>query len=583
MDDSYPSWNLKEFYDSHKSNLLYKDIDRINKKAINFKEKYKNNLKNLNAQSIIRSIKEFEKLEEEIGKIKSYVYLKYCTNQLDSEIVAFYQKINEKLTSVDSHIIFFCLELNLLSEKTINKIKNSKYHVWLKNLRKFRKFQKNEEIEKILLDKNLTSSNGWIRLFDQTIAGIKFKFKNKYLGESEVLNLMSSPNSETRKLAAQSFSQGLKSNINVFSIITNTLSKDLDIDKKIRGFTHSESFRHLNNQVDKKEVDCLTETIIENYSDLSHKYYKYKAKKFKVSKLNFWDRNAPYPGQKDIKINWPEAKQLVLQAYSRFDHRIANIAEEFFKKSWIDAKVIKGKTSGAFSHPTVPSYHPFILVNFQNKLRDVMTLAHELGHGVHQYLASKQGYLLSDTPLTIAETASVFGEMLTFKSILRNCKTEIDKQIILRSKIEDMLNTVVRQISFFSFERLLHNKRMAGELTVEKINEIWMETQTTSLGPSIKLSSDYKYFWAYIPHFIHSPFYVYAYAFGDCLVNSLYAKYEEGYEDFNNKYIDLLKSGGSKHYKDLLKDFNLNPEKKKFWQNGLNIIKNMIDELEQLG
>ena len=583
MDDIHPQWNLKEFYDSYKSDQVNLDIENIRTSTINFNKKYKNTLKNLSDKKIIQSIKEFEIIEEKIGKLKSYIYLIYCTNQLNTEIVAFYQKINEKLTNIDSNLLFFCLELNSLSEKKINILEGNKFFVWLKNLRKFKDYQKKEEIEKILLDKNLTSSNSWIRLFDQTMAGIKFSFKNKNLNESEILNLLSSPNSSIRKLAAKSFSSGLKSNINIFSIITNTLSKDLDIDKEIRGFKFSESFRHLNNQVEKKDVDCLTETVIENYETLSHRYYRYKAKKFKVSKLEYWDRNAPYPNQKEIKINWNEAKKIVLQAYSRFDLRVSDIVSEFFEKSWIDAKVVKGKTSGAFSHPTVPSSHPFILLNFQNKLRDVMTLAHELGHGVHQYLANKQGYLLSDTPLTIAETASVFGEMLTFQSILKNCKTETDKKNILRSKIEDMLNTVVRQISFFTFERLLHEQRISGELTVDQINNIWMETQSKSLGKAIKLNDDYKYLWSYIPHFIHSPFYVYAYAFGDCLVNSLYAKYEQGYKGFNNKYIGLLKSGGSKNYKVLLRDFNLDPEKKEFWQDGLNIIKNMIDELEQLG
>ena len=583
MDDTYPQWNLKEFYDSYKSEKIETDIEKIRSSTINFNKKYKNTLKNLSNKKIIQSIKEFEKIEERIGKLKSYIYLIYCTNQLDTEIVAFYQKVNEQLTNIDSNLLFFCLELNSLSEKKINVLEGNRFFVWLKNLRKFKNYQKKEEIEKILLDKNLTSSNSWIRLFDQTMAGIKFSFKNKNLNESEILNLLSSSNSSTRKLAAKSFSSGLKSNINIFSIITNTLSKDLDIDREIRGFKFSESFRHLNNQVEKKDVDCLTETVIENYKTLSHRYYRYKAKKFKVSKLEYWDRNAPYPNQKEIKINWNEAKKIVLEAYSRFDIRVSDIANEFFEKSWIDAKVVKGKTSGAFSHPTVPSSHPFILLNFQNKLRDVMTLAHELGHGVHQYLANKQGYLLSDTPLTIAETASVFGEMLTFQSILKNCKTETDKKNILRSKIEDMLNTVVRQISFFTFERLLHEQRISGELTVDQINNIWMETQSKSLGKAIKLNDDYKYLWSYIPHFIHSPFYVYAYAFGDCLVNSLYAKYEQGYKDFNNKYINLLKSGGSKNYKVLLRDFNLDPEKKEFWQDGLNIIKNMIDELEQLG
>ena len=577
-----PEWDLKDFYSSHESKKITTDLNSLSVEVKKFNKQFKNNLKKIKENDLLKSIDIFEKLEEKINFIRSYVYLLYSTNQLNQTILAFYQKINETLTDIESDLIFFTLELNSLSDKKIKILSKSKYFPWIKNTRKFKRYQKNESIEKILLDKNLTSSNSWIRLFDQTMAGISFIYKNKKVNESEILNQMSSSIPSNRKKAAYAFGEGLKKNVNTFALITNTLAKDLEIDRSLRGFKFSESFRHLSNQVEKKDVDCLTETVMENYSALSHRYYKYKAKAFKTKSLNFWDRNAPYPKQKDVKISWDEGVKIVLSAYEVFDKRISDIAKKFFENQWIHAKVIKGKSSGAFSHPTVPSCHPYILINYQNKLRDVMTLAHEIGHGIHQYLANDRGFLISDTPLTLAETASVFGEMLTFKSILRNAKNLEEKKFILISKIEDMLNTVVRQISFFNFERKLHHLRKESELTVDRINSLWLETQSESLGKSVNLNGDYKYFWSYIPHFIHSPFYVYAYAFGDCLVNSLYAKFEYGQKDFADNYINLLSSGGSKLYKDLLKDFNLYPDKKEFWQGGLNIIKTMIDDLEQL-
>tara|TARA_B100000989_G_scaffold299036_1_gene292307 strand:- start:3200 stop:4969 length:1770 start_codon:yes stop_codon:yes gene_type:complete len=577
-----PVWDLSDFYKSHESEKFQQDLQNIEKESKFFNSKFKGKLDKLSKKDLIKSLQKFESLEESIGSIRSYIYLLYCTNQLDDKIVAFYQKTKEILSKIDSYLIFYTLEINRLKIKSIKFFNNSKYESWISNLRKFKIYQQNEKIEKILLDKNITSSAAWIRLFDQTMAGMKFKFKKKEVTESEIINYLSSKNSEERKEAAISFGDGLKKNINLFSIITNTLSKDLEIDRNLRGFKFSESFRHLDNQVDKKDIDCLTQTVVENYKNLSHRYYKFKAKSFGVKKLNYWDRNAPYPDQKDVRIPWEEAKDIVTKAYKNFDTRISNIVEMFFKNSWIHAQICRGKASGAFSHPTVPSVHPYILVNYQNKLRDVTTLAHELGHGVHQVLASHNGLLVSDTPLTLAETASVFGEMLTFKFIFENLKTPQEKKMMLTSKIEDMLNTVVRQISFFIFEKMIHEKRKNGELTVNDINECWLKTQTESLGKHIHLGQNYEYFWSYIPHFIHSPFYVYAYAFGDCLVNSLYSKYEEGFEGFNEKYIELLSSGGSKGYKVLLNQFDLNPEKKDFWQGGLNIISDMIDNVERL-
>ena len=577
-----PIWNLADFYPNFNSKLIKDDLDKINKQSISFSNKYKSKLKNLSSQKLIESIKLYERIEEKIYFIKSFSFLTYCTDQLNKSKSKFYQSTQEILSEVEKNLIFFSIEINNLDKKKINSIKSSKYKSWIENLNKFKKYQQPELIEKLLMEKSLTSSSAWIKFFDQNMTRLKFPYKNKTLNETEILNLFSSPKESVRKEAAQSFGNTLRKNIFYFTFVMNNISKDLDIDKKLRGFKYAESSRHLSNQIDKEDVDSLVKTVQANYKSISHRYYRYKAKNFGKKKLNYWDRNAPYPRSKNYVVSWKQAKDIVLSSYYEFDQRVGDIANLFFEKSWIHAKPQEGKTSGAFSHPTVPSCHPYILVNFQGKIRDVMTLAHELGHGVHQYLSNKKGLFLADTPLTLAETASVFGEMLTFKSLLKNSKSKSEKIYLLRSKIEDMLNTVFRQVSFFLFERKLHDMRAKGELSDEDISELWMNSQKESLGDSIILSEDYSYFWAYIPHFIHSPFYVYAYAFGDCLVNSLYSKYESSQKGFNDKYLNLLKSGGSQNYQTLLKGFDLNPKNKNFWQMGMNLIKSLIDDLEKI-
>ncbi len=578
-----PGWNLSEFYSSLKDKTIFSDIELLKKKVNKFSKDYKGKLNLLKRKKLVSSIEDYEEIEEISQKLKSYAYLVYCTDQLDKDRSKFFQFIEETVLDIYKDVIFFGIELNKLKEKKISVFKNTKYENWIINHKKFRKFQKSETVEKLLIEKSVTSSSAWIRFFDQTMTRLKFKFNSKSLTETQILGLLSSPKKSVRKDAALVFGKTLKENIHSFSFIFNTISKDLDIEKKIRGFEYSESSRHLNNQIDKSDIDSLVQTTTDNYQPICHRYYRYKSKYFEGSKLNFWDRNAPYPGSNETKINWLEAKEIVVSSYSDFDKRFGKIVKLFFDESWIDAKISKGKTSGAFSHPTVPSCNPKILLNFQGKIRDVMTLAHELGHGIHQYLANRNGVLLADTPLTLAETASVFGEMLTFKSLLKKSKTVSEKKFLLRSKIEDMLNTVFRQIAFFKFERELHFERSRSELSDEKICEIWMRTQRESLGKHVNLTNDYKYFWAYIPHFIHSPFYVYAYAFGDCLVNSLYSKYENGDKEFNEKYFSLLKSGGSIPYTMHLKKFNLDPKNKNFWQLGMDLIKNLMDDLEKLG
>lgn len=577
-----PTWNLKDFYPNFKSKKILLDLKKIELKSKSFCKKYKNNLKTLPKEKLINSIKEFEAIEEKIQFIQSYAFLVYCTDQTNSNKTKFFQNIEEKINFIQLNLVFFSIEISSLLTPNLNYIRKTKYKSWIDNLVKNKKFLKPESVEKVLIQKSITSNNAWIKFFDQFMARLKFNLDSKVLNESEILDLMSSTDKNSRKKAALSFGKTLKENSFYFCSIMNNISKDLDIEKNIRGYEFSESSRHMSNQIDKEDVDSLVKTVKLNYKNISHRYYRYKSEHFKTNKLNFWDRNAPYPNSVESKISWNEAKHIVLDSYYDFDEIAGKIAQKFFDNSWIHAETTKGKMSGAFSHPAVPSCHPYILLNFHGKLRDVMTLAHELGHGIHQYLANKNGLLISETPLTLAETASVFGEMLTFKFMLKSAKNKSEKVSLLRSKIEDMLNTVVRQISFFDFERKIHKLRSEGELTVDEISKVWINSQKESLGNHVNLSDDYKYFWAYIPHFIHSPFYVYAYAFGDCLVNTLYSRYEQNLNNFNRKYFALLESGGSKHYKESLKEFDLNPSKNDFWQLGIKIIKNLIDDLENL-
>ncbi len=373
-----------------------------------------------------------------------------------------------------------------------------------------------------------------------------------------------------------------RSRLPLFARITNTLAKEKDVEDRWRKLPTPQTARHLSNDVEPEVVEALRDAVVAAYPRLSHRYYALKARWLGLDTLEVWDRNAPLPREDDRKIGWDEARATVLDAYAGFDPRMAALAEPFFEHGWIDAPVKPGKAPGAFAHPTVTEVHPYVLLNYLGKSRDVMTLAHELGHGVHQRLAAAQGELLASTPLTLAETASVFGEMLTFRKLLDAAPDRAARKILLASKVEDMINTVVRQIAFYDFECRLHAARKDGELTPDAINALWMSVQAESLGPVFTFMPGYETFWTYIPHFIHSPFYVYAYAFGDGLVNALYAVYEEGDPGFQDKYFAMLEAGGSMHHKELLAPFGLDATDPGFWDKGLGLISRMIDELEAM-
>lgn len=591
MSKALPEWDLSDFYTDISDKSIKKDLSTLRSTITNFAESHQSRLAALSGDDLAEAIARYESIQEMAGKLGSYAQLCFAKDTESPEIVQFYQNIHESLSELLTAVLFFTIELNTISDEAMQaKLASKKlahYTPWIRDIRAMKPYQLNQELETLLHEKSITGASSWVRLFDQTMTGLRFPFGKKELTEAEAFDLMSSKKEEKRKEAALVIGNVLSDNAKTFALITNTLAKDKAIEDKWRGFSKPISSRNVANLIEDEVVEALLTAVQSRYADLSHRYYALKASWFGKKKLEFWDRNAPNPFALDTKYSWNESKKLVLDAYAAFSGTLADTGKTFFEKPWIDAPVKKGKSSGAFAHPCVPSVHPYLLVNFQGKPRDVMTLAHELGHGVHQVLAAKQGALMADTPLTLAETASVFGEQLTFRAMLEKEKNPKQRKALLASKVEDMINTVVRQVAFCQYEILIHDARKNGELTVDQISDIWMQVQRDSLGPAIKLKDSYQYFWTYIPHFIHSPFYVYAYAFGDCLVNSLYAAYLKEKEAgnaavFEKKYITMLEAGGTLRHKELLAPFGLDASKPDFWNQGLDIIANMITELETI-
>jgi oligoendopeptidase F len=586
-----PEWNLADLYRSIDAPEFKRDLDRAEAECIAFEKAYKGRLQELAAgahagQSLADPVRRYEAMEDLLGRIVSYAMLVYSGNTTDPNIGKFYGDVQERITAISLHLLFFALELNRIDDALIEQAMADPalghYRPWIEDLRAEKPYQLEDRIEQLFHEKSVSGSAAWNRLFDETIAASRFKVNGQELAIEPTLSLQQDPDERKRKAAAEALAVTFKQNIRTFSLITNTLAKDKEISDRWRGFADVADARHLSNRVEREVVDALVSAVQAAYPKLSHRYYALKAKWFGKTRLPHWDRNAPLPEVKMRTIHWPEARDTVLQAYGAFSPVMARIAERFFDDRWIDAPVRPGKAPGAFAHPTVPSAHPYVMLNYQGKPRDVMTLAHELGHGVHQVLAAPNGPLMAPTPLTLAETASVFGEMLTFKKLLAATDDPVQRKAMLAAKCEDMINTVVRQVAFYTFERRIHTERKNGELTADRIGEIWLEVQNESLGPAIELKPGYEVFWSYIPHFVHSPFYVYAYAFGDCLVNSLYAVYEKADAGFAERYLAMLAAGGTKHHSELLKPFGLDARDPHFWQGGLGVIERLIGELEAL-
>jgi len=587
-----PQWRLDDLYVGMDSPHFAADLERASREARQFAETYRGRLAALansgdGGDQLAEAVKTYEGLEDLVGRVMSYASLLYASDTNDAARAKFYGDTQDRVTSLSTDLLFFELELNRLDDARLEAAMTAPaldhFRPWLEDIRKERPHQLADDIERLFLEKSVSGAAAWNRLFDETMSALRFDFEGESLTLEPLLGKLQDPDAKKRETAANALAKTLGANLRLFTLITNTLAKDKEISDRWRKFSDVADSRHLANRVEREVVEALVEAVTEAYPRLSHRYYALKARWFGKERLDHWDRNAPLPDAQPRLYKWEAARDTVLDAYSGFSPRMADVARRFFDEGWIDAPVRPGKAPGAFSHPTTPSSHPFVLVNYLGKPRDVTTLAHELGHGVHQVLANVNGALMAPTPLTLAETASVFGEMLTFRSMLAQISDTAERKSMLAAKVEDMLNTVVRQIAFYKFERLVHLERRNGELTTERIGELWMKAQGESLGPAIALKEGYETYWAYIGHFIHSPFYVYAYAFGDCLVNSLYGVYERAREGFAERYLAMLSAGGSKSYSELLKPFGLDARDPTFWSIGLSVIERMIGELETMG
>ena len=586
-----PRWDLADLYPAMDAPGFADDLAAAAADAEAFAADYRGRLGAIaegpeGGARLAEAIARYETLDGVLGRAASYAQLLYTEDTADAARAKFMADAGERVTAVSSNLLFFTLELNGIPDDELDRLAAEEplahWRPWLDDTRKDRPHQLDTKLEQLFHEKAVTGRAAWTRLFDETITSLRFDVDGASLSLEPTLNLLQDPDGRARETAAVALADTLGANARTFALITNTLSKDLEISNRWRGFEDVADSRHLSNRVEREVVDALVVAVRNAHPRLSHRYYALKARWFGREQLNHWDRNAPLPGAPLGLVPWAEARDTVLDAYHGFSPVLSDIVRRFFDRRWIDAEIRPGKAPGAFSHPTVPAVHPYVLMNYQGRPRDVMVLAHELGHGVHQTLAAPQGALMAQTPLTLAETASVFGEMLTFRVLVARAATPAARFALLAAKVEDMLNTVVRQIAFYSFERKLHEERIAGELTAERIGALWMSVQADSLGPAIRLGPGYETFWSYVPHFVHSPFYVYAYAFGDCLVNSLYGVFRASPEGFAERYIALLAAGGTKHHSELLKPFGLDAHDPGFWGIGLGVIEGLIDELERL-
>lgn len=582
-----PEWNLTDLYPSEDSPELARDMEWLETACAEFANDYEGKLAGLDADGLLAAVQRYEQIDVIAGRIMSFAGLRYYQITTDSDRAKFMADAQDKITAYTTPLVFYGLEFNRLDDDHLAAMLDAnadlaRYKPVFDRMRAMKPHQLSDELEKFLHDQSTVGSAAWNRLFDETMAGLEIEVDGETLNLEATLNLLTEQDRSKREAATHALAYVFQDNIKIFARVHNTLAKEKEIEDRWRKMPSPQAGRHLSNHVEAEVVEALRNAVVAAYPRLSHRYYALKAKWLGLERMETWDRNAPLPMENTRTVDWAEAEKTVMDAYADFDPKMAEIAKPFFTDGWIDAGVKPGKAPGAFAHPTVTTVHPYVMLNYLGKPRDVMTLAHELGHGVHQVLAAEQGELLSSTPLTLAETASVFGEMLTFRKLLDGAKTKEERQVLLAGKVEDMINTVVRQIAFYDFECKLHAARAQGELTPDDINALWMSVQAESLGEVFDFTPGYATFWAYIPHFVHSPFYVYAYAFGDGLVNALYAVYEEGDPDFKEKYFDMLRAGGSKHHSELLAPFGLNASDPKFWDKGLSMIEGMIDELEAM-
>jgi len=580
-------WDLSDLYSGLKDKRIKRDTNDLFKKSEAFEKKYRGKINSpkLTPKVLQNAVQELEYISEKIGKLLSFAYLVFAGDTGNPENGAFLQMIQEKSTEARKHLMFFELEWIKVSNKKVASLLENKglaqYKHFLEEERKYKPHRLSEAEEKILDEKANTGSRAFKRLFDEVLNNVRFEIKldgkQKSLSETEILALLYDPDRKKRKAASESLTVGLKDNAHVLTFIFNTLVQDHSLNDRLRSFEDPMDSRNLSNEIDKPTLDSLMTSCERNY-DMVDTYYGLKKKLLGIKKFYDYDRYAPITHDSEI-INYSKGKAIILESFHSFSPKMANIAQQFFDKNWIDAEVRDGKRGGAFSHGTVPSAHPYVFTNYTGRMRDVMTLAHELGHGVHQYLSRQQGYFHSDTPLTTAETASVFAEILVFHKLMESEKNPKIKLALICGKLEDIFATVFRQVVLTRFEESLHHaRRNQGELTSEQINELWAKANSAMFGKSVEMTADYRYWWMYIPHFIHSPFYCYAYSFGELLVLSLYSKYINEGNAFVPRYIELLSSGGCDAPDILLERVGVNIKDPEFWQGGLDLLREMVDE-----
>lgn len=532
------------------------------------------------------SITLYERISNLLGALGAYAGLASAVAQDDPVAAKFEADVRARSVAISADTLFLTLELNALEEWEIEAALRAhapaaRWRPWLRRVRLTREHELSPDLERLLIDRSPGVAN-WSRLYDETLARLKVPVGEDSLTLAEALNRLSDPKPEAREEGAHALSAALIEIAPVQALALNTLAFEKQVEDRWRKYPEPIASRHIANEVDKAAVDALAEAVVESYPKTAHRYYALKAKALGLPALNYWDRNAPLDQALQRAYSWDEAKDVVLEAYRSLAPGFAARAESFFAQPWIDAAPRPGKASGAFSHPVTADKHPYVLMNFMGERRDVLTLAHELGHAVHQTLAQPLGTLLADTPLTLAETASIFGEGLVFERLLADAKGA-ERRALLAGRIEDGLNTVVRQIAFHRFEERFHAERAEGELSVERIGELWMQAMGESLGPAVTLNTGYEPYWAYVSHFVHAPFYVYAYAFGDLLVSALMEKRREDPAAFAPLYEALLAGGGSKTYVDALAPFGLDPREKRFWAAGCARLERLVDEFEALG
>lgn len=585
--NSLPAWDLSDLYKGIDDPEINKDLENYRKTTLSFAKKYKGKLGSLSSEEVLKMLKVKEKLATLGGRLGGFAYLNMSTQMKNSEAMRFYQNISEKLTDYAKPMVFFSLEFNALPEAKIKEwLKDKKvafYKPYIKRIRKYKKYELSEAVEEILLEKSITSSEAWVRLYEETSSRLEYKVDGKTYNDAEISKLTLDTDPKVRHAAGAEINRVYKQNSPLFTLVYNMIIKDKAIEDNKRGFAKPVSARNLAEDVPDKVVDALAQTVKANYKNLAHRFYKLKAKWLGVKKISYWDRNAPLPFSSDIHYEWNDAVKTVLNGYYNFSPKLGKIAQDFFDHPWIDVPPRDGKRSGAYCSGPLASQHPYLFLNFTGKQNDVLTLAHELGHGCHHQLRTQNGELNETSRMTTEEVASVFGEMLVFQDMLNNLDNDKAKLCLIASKVGDMLNTAVRQIAFHFFETRAHEERKSGELSEERLADIWQEEMRDSLGEYVEVGDDSRYIWSMVGHFFFLPFYVYAYSFADCLVNSLYqVKLEGSVENFADKYLKLLSQTAIGEYEDILRPFNLNPNNPDFWQKGLNLISSYIDELERL-